>query len=59
MRRLEEKAISSMYSKGDAKDRDMVGIKVGDFEAKSENRGRDEEGCIESFSPHMGFWRDA
>ncbi|CBN74237.1 Myosin light chain kinase (MLCK) [Ectocarpus siliculosus] len=35
MRRLEEKAISSMYSKDDGKDRDMVGIKVGDFEAKN------------------------
>lgn len=56
MRRLEEKAISSMYSKDDGKDRDMVGIKVGDFEAKSENN---EKGVIGSFSPRMGFWRDA
>ena len=56
MRRLEEKAISSMYSKDDGKDRDMVGIKVGDFEAKSEDKGRDENGS--SFSPHIGSWRD-
>lgn len=53
MRRLEEKAISSMYSKDDAKDRDMVGIKVGDFEAKSEDKG------IGSCSPHIDSWRDA
>lgn len=40
MRRVEEKAmVALVYGKDDGKDRDVVGIKVGDFSAKSEWSG--------------------